>query len=489
MLSTLILTAAVAGPPIHAPLPPATAPYSDHEDDIRAAGDDVEALLELAERYRAADDAEGARKAWTRVLELDEDNGDAHRGLGHKEYDGRWFETYAELSAVRREEDRRMLEEHGKVRFGDGWVLVEELPFRRMGYVEVEGRWLHPAEAEELEREAELAAQGWQSQDGTWVPPDEFDRWKAGLWKVGDEWVEKEAANAHHAELDSMWEIAGEHFVARTTCDRDAASWVPWWADRTYSDLVRIFGVKPARKPRVVCVRSIDQYNVLAGGDPATGRAPAEGNGWSSVHYAFLADAWFDASVTPPRWRGCGACYYDVDDPALKPYGQHAVRHAAGQSFVEALDPSWDHVSRVATGATTFSSAEFWAEKELPLWLRYGACSYVERYFRDPDAEENPWWPRDWALDNVRAGGGLLPLEQVLDFRLDPNDPETSGRLIQQAGLLVSFVLDGECKPVIDAHRAFKAALRAGEGLDEAREDLEESLTTNEKRLRRYAGV
>ena len=482
MLTTLLLGATLAA------APPA---LDDHAAAIRAAGKDVPKLLELAEAYVTGEDADAARAAFARVIELDEDNEAARRGLGHKRYDDQWFETYAALSAHRRAEARHRLEAFGEVRFRDAWVPVAHVPFLRMGWVRADEVWRHPDDAAAAAEAAKLTEAGWQQQDGVWIHPDEFDKWRGGQWKVGDAWVDKDAANAHHAELDAMWEIPGEHFVGVTTCDRDTAAWVPWWADQTHADLVRLFGVAPTGKPRVICVRDIPQYNVFAGGDPATGRAPSEGNGWSSVHYAFLADALFDNDATPARWHGTGACYYDVNDPALKPYGQHAVRHAAGQAFVEALDPSWDHVSRVVAGETAFSSVAFWAEKRLPLWLRYGACAYVERYFEDRTVEAgapNRWWARDWALENLRATG-LPELEAVFGMTLDPNDAATSGQRIQEAGLLVSFVLDGGCAPVEEAHAAFQEAVRSGEGLDDAVADLETALRRNEKKLRLYAGL
>ena len=46
------------------------------------------------------------------------------------------------------------------------------------------------------------------------------------------------------------------------------------------------------------------------------------------------------------QFRGAGVCYWDTLTESLAPYGQHAVRHAAAQSYVEAIDPSWNAVSQ-----------------------------------------------------------------------------------------------------------------------------------------------
>lgn len=497
MIQTLLLTvipatAAPAALPASPVFPDARQDAGDHVAEIEAAGEDVPKLLELAEGYAAAGKDDAAKAAYRRVVELDGGNAQARKALGHHEYDGKWFESYAELSKYRRAEAKRMLEEHGMVRLDDEWVPQADVPFLRMGWIREGGLWMHPADAAKLAEEQKLKEAGWQQQDLTWVHPDEFDKWKAGLFKVGDEWLTKEAANAVHSSLDDMWEVPGERFIAVTTVDRDSAGWVYWWADQTYADLVRIFGKKPSTKPRVIAVNSRDQYNVFAGGDPGTNRPPAEATGYSSVHYAFFADALVDTESQPPRYLGTGACYWAPHDENLKNYGVHAVRHAAAQSYIEAIDPSWDYISSlVSGGGGAFSVADFWAEKKIPLWLRYGAASYVERYFKDPnvDATGNPWWARDWAFENLRQQGGPRPFADIFAFQLDPTDPAGGGKLISEAGLVVSFVLDGNCQPVVDAHQAFKAALKTGEGVAEAVTALQGAIVANERAFKMYSNM
>ena len=51
-----------------------------------------------------------------------------------------------------------MLEEEGKVRVGSEWVLVEEVPYRRMGWVKVAGTWMHPYDAAQAEKNAQMVA-------------------------------------------------------------------------------------------------------------------------------------------------------------------------------------------------------------------------------------------------------------------------------------------------------------------------------------------
>ena len=264
-----------------------------------------------------------------------------------------------------------------------------------------------------------------------------------------------------------------------------------WWADQTYADLLRAVGLLPdgAEPPTVVVLRNIPQYNAFAAGDPASQRPATEGSGTSSVYYAYTADSWVDPSTGD--FRGAGVCYWDAADPALAPFGQHAVRHAAAQAYLEAVDPSWDAVSALATSppGTPVDQGSFWGEKRLPAWFRFGVAAYADRYFEDREAAEgtDPWWARTWAISNLEAQGGLSDLEEVLAFELDPNEPERSSRLVSEAGLVLSFILDGDCRPVQEQHAAVKLALREDGDVAAAFEALEKALLKNEKKLRRYA--
>jgi len=479
------------------------APLRNAADDdpqalIAAAGRDTARLGALAEGWAAAGNAEAAQAAWRAVLAIDSGDEAAHRGLGHRFEDGRWFESYAALSAHRREEARARLVERGEVRLDASWVALADWPFLRMGWERHGLRWVHPLEARRLEREERLAAAGAQFQgDRTWVPAEEVGRWSEGLWRVGEDWLTKDAANARHASLDDPWVLPSAHFTLFTTLDRDSGEWVKRWADRVHDDLARLLGCAPADRPEVLVVDSIAAYNAVAGGDPATGRPAGEGTGWSSMHYAFFAESRFEPGATPAWWRGLGVAYWDVDDPGLAPYGQHAVRHAAAQSFLDAVDPSWEVIGAAVHDGIPFTPAAFWGQKKLPLWLRYGAAAYVERWFLDEEAED-PWWARRWAQANLAAAGGPRPVAELLRATPDGADPAAGARWVQETGALVSFLLDGgepELQRALVAYRAAFGAARDPEAardprrsdeLREAQHALEALLAQSDGPLREY---
>src|SRR5689334_10049461 len=142
----------------------------------------------------------------------------------------------------------------------------------------------------------------------------------------------------------------------------------------------------PKHKPYFVVLNSLAQYNQAAGGQPPVFQ---ESEGFSSLHGAYFADQTIDGSQKPPQYAGTGVSFWDRKDAKLKEWGPYWLRWAAGQSFVDAIDPSWSFIGDVilsaSGGGPRPEAPEFWNEKKIPRWLRYGAASYVERYMKSPD--------------------------------------------------------------------------------------------------------
>jgi hypothetical protein len=487
MIAILLLLAlpAPASTVLLAPLQQA-APAEDpaFEAKLTAAGKDVAKLLELANACTTANQAASARKAFAKVLELDPANEAAHKGLNHQLYEGKWFESFAELSKFKRDEDAAM-KAKGLARFKDQFVPVADVGFLKMGWVKgKDGHWqslLDVARAK-LAEEKQAAGCEFRVDDSSWVAPDEQDYWAKTLWKCGDEWVEMKVANAYHSEMNKWWQLTGEHFVVDSTCDWEYANRARWYADKAYPDLVRLFGLEPAGKPEFVVLNSLAQYNQASGGNPPL---IPESEGASSIYGAYFADANLDGSVTPAQYAGLGVSCWD-SDRKVAVWGPYWLRWAAAQSFVEAIDPSWN-----AVGDFVSSSAE----KKIPRWLRWGAAGYAERYLKNPEAAEgaDPWDIRKFAFTDLKQAGGLESLDDVFRFVIDLKDGDKSARLYHEAGLLVAFLLDGapKDKELADKHAAFKKALASGskDDVTAAVDGLQKALTKREKDIRAWAGL
>lgn len=472
-----------------------TVELDEVDDRIRAAGGDVGALLELAASFAEAGAPADAKRVYERVIELDADNETARAGLRHQRYDGRWFESYVALARYKREEAARM-KERGLVRFLEEWIPEADLPFRRMGWVKDEtGAWADPFEIERERQEAEWAAAGYlfRADDSTWVAPDEVDNWSALLWKCGDEWLDQEAADAFHGDPSRPWVLTGEHFVVMTTCPWGYGDAARWHAEQVHPHLARLFGVEPARRPTLLVLNSLDQYNAEAGG------SLIDSDGFSSLHGAYFCDAARDTSQGQERWVGMGVSYWQSDGQGVGSWGPYWVRWAAAQSYVDSIDRSWQAVGALLgpdddIDLATFGE-EFWAEKRVPRWLRYGAASYVERYRPNPGSAEDddPWSTRKFAFDELRKAGGLRDLEAALAFELTLDDVPGSTHMLYEVGLVVSYLLDGAPDDAELRGRLtdLQQALATGDrqAADEASRALEAALVAREAAIRAFAGL
>jgi hypothetical protein len=198
-----------------------------------------------------------------------------------------------------------------------------------------------------------------------------------------------------------------------------------------------------------------------------------------------------------------GVSYWANSDPTMEAWGPFWLRWAAAQSFVDAIDPSWTAVSgRIAGGEggdLQGYGVQFWSEKRIPRWLRYGAASYVERFLRNPEVPESggegadPWNLRSFAFEELKKNGGLRELPEVFAFQIGLDDMASSTQMYYEAGLLVSFLLDGaqDDDELRETHEAFKQALAAGgkEDIAAAAEKLEQALAKREQAIREYAGL
>jgi hypothetical protein len=464
---------------------------------IAAAGSDVAKLMELAKSFADGGKDDAAKKTYKKVIEIDPNHEAAHKALRHHTYGGKWFESYAELSKYRRDETAKM-KEKGLARWKEQWVAEDDVPFLNMGWVkDAGGKWSNPVEVARAKQVEEWKAAGYvyRADDSTWISPDEKAKADSGLCKCGDQWLDLAKANEYHAQIGQWWQIEGEHFVVWTTCEWDGGSAARGFADRIYPDLVRLFGLQPPKKPHFVVLNSLEQYNQAAGGQPPL---LPETEGISSLHGAYFADAFFDPTTQPPQFVGCGVTYWDRKDEKLRAWGPFWLRWAAAQSYVEGIDPSWlaigELIAAVSSGSQPAAST-FWSEKRIPRWLRYGAASYAERYLKNPDASDggNPWDLREFAFAELKKSGGMRKIEDVFAFTLDLNDIEGSSRLYHEAGLVVSFLLDGADgdKKLREKHQAFKAALKGSDAkeLAKAVEGLQKELEKNEKDIKKFAGL
>ena len=456
----------------------------DLDSFLGPVGDDAEALWELAESWLGTGQDAWGHVALSKLLRLDPDHAQAREAAGWFGADGQWFRTRTAHERFLRSQDPEIAAARGHVLHRGAWIHPDERVHANRGWTKDFGRglWLSGTERRRL-------LEGWCLQDLTWIEPEKAHRTDRREWLVGDEWVDLATAEAHHADLSDPWRIPAGPVILNTTLDRATAWRAAEHAGRAIEDLQLVFGAQPVLPIEVTVLRDEEQVDRLAFGSPDGSRPPTHVGRLHTIHSAFLAERWFRYAGGELEHAAQGVGLWDVTVPHGDAYGVHATRLATGLSYVDALDPSPKAVRRaLAKGVGTDFVDRHAREKKLPEWLRWGGAVYAERFFRDPDApaDGDPFWARAWSLENLAALGGLRELEHVLAFELDPDDREESRRLLLEVGLLVAFLVDGDCEAARDALAVFQRAMIAGDLHPNGVRALEQVLLTHEIELRAF---
>jgi hypothetical protein len=465
----------------------AAAPDADFDERFAAAGEDADRLWELDQWCRANQREARADGVLRKLLRFAPQHEEARKALGYVRSGEQWWESQRALDSFLHSQEEAVAKAMGHVKHQGLWMHPDERAEVDKGLVkdQATGQWLSAADRKRL-------TEGWVRQDLEWIPPTEAARVDEGSWLVDGEWMDLVSANRRHSSIGSMWRIPSRELLVYSTADRDVALRAMQEMSRALEDLRRVFGAEPVLPISVAVMRDEEQYDRMAFGDPDGRRPPTHVARLQIIHSAYFAESWFRRVERRFEFQGMGVCYWDADAPSGDLYGVHAARLAVGLSYVEALDPSPKTVRKaLSQGPPPNYYASYVAEKKLPAWLRYGGAVYAERYFRDTSvpADGDPWWARKWSIDNLRQRGGMRALSEILAFPIDPDKRDDSLKLLIECGLLVAFLVDGECAPVLEEHARFKQALALGRLHPNGIEALEQSLLDHEAEIRTFAGL
>jgi hypothetical protein len=454
-------------------------------EGLSQAGRDSQKLWEVYEWCTKSGREAAAPYVLRSLLRSAPDDSRARTALGHVRGKDAWFPSKEALERFERSQNPDVAKALNYTLVKGVWMPPEEATFLTKGATkdEVSGLWNSIDDRRKLDA-------GWVRQDLEWIPPAEAKKVDLGLWKVQGEWVDAKTADRRRARIDDMWILPGFQVVLHTTVDRAVALRAQREMERACDDMRRVFGAEPRLPIQVTLLRDEEQYDRFAFGDPDGRRRGTHAARLHSVHTAFFAESWLERVDGELAFRGMGVGYWDPDIPNGSKYGVHSARLAAGLSYVDAIDPSTKAVRRALSKGTGGDyAAAYEAEKRLPAWLRFGAAVYAERYFKDTHVESggDVWWARKWSLENLKSRGGLRPLDEVVAFRLDPDQRDDSLKLLIEAGLLVSFAVDGECAPVSAALAELQRAFSTGRFRPSLVTGLIDAIRANESQLRTFA--
>jgi len=466
---------------------------AEYERQRKLVDKDADKLWDLYDWCQQKKLDKQGKSCLRRIVQLKPDDEKAHKLLGEVSYEGKWYpsekkvEEYKKQVADKAAKDaEKAAKDKGLVKYKGEWVTPEDLTYLQRGMVKNDkGDWIDPEEQKKL-------AEGWVKQDLEWIPPQEKENIAKGLWKCGDKWLELGPANEYHSEFFEWWKIPHEKkYVLFTTCARKVAALIDANIANAYDDLLKCYGCAPPAPPAVIILQNQAQYEAFAAGDQEEGRPPAESTGLSSTHYAFFADTCVNRATGEfAQW---GVSYWDASTEAGPKWAIHSTRNALGQSFAEALDPSTKTMEKV-TEEQRFDAKAFWEEKKIPLWFRFGAACYVERYFTDHDVKAggNSRWSIEWSLQNLLTRGGMLPIAKVLEYEPTVEKAEDTQVWYNRIGLVMYFMVEGKCAPVTEKLVAFQAALKSGKdpkALTAAAKALAAELGRHDTDLRKFAAL
>ena len=465
----------------------------DFSADVATANGDVTELWTLYRRYADEGQTASAEAVLSNLLREEPNHKSSRDVLGHVWHGDRWFTSQAALDHFLWTQDEAIAKSKGHVQHKGVWMHPDErATANKVRTKDPEtGQWLTRKEQKRL-------ADGWVRQDLNWVPPELALKVDAGLWLVDGEWLSLAEANRRHARMDHMWVIPGAEVWVHASTDRGVALLAQQHMTRALWDMRRVFGVEPVLPLEVALLRDQEQYDRLAFG-AVDGRRPAFHAGRTQViHHGYFAESRFLRDGRRRVFAGLGVGYWEAQSQYGSLYGVHSARLAAGLAYVEGIDPSPKAIRTAVSSKRVDSDyyENYQSEKNLPAWLRIGGAVFAERYFFDKsidttvagDPAPDPFWARTWSLKNLADRGKMRSLDEVFAFKLDPLDPFDGQTLLIEAGLLVSFMLDGNCEPVKEAHSAFRQALAAGRMKPSHITALTQSIRANEQALRTYAG-
>ncbi len=277
------------------------------------------------------------------------------------------------------------------------------------------------------------------SRTGELIAVEDLEKAEQGQFPIFGKWVDEEEANRRHASVENPWILrTGGWILIGTdpiaTLEQESVAQFDELAQR----LQPLFGehkIDPTRPPAIFIVRDTDKYKQIGG----------EIGGAESAHGAFLSSQPLNLPDSPPR-----IAVANFGDKTWKDY---FLRHAVGLALMH-----------------SHTAEEF---NKLPSWFRSAPGCYLERFFESSHAK--------FLGKQHQDKGGVGKIAKWYKQFAIGNSP-SNDYMIYQAGLLLSFCMDGEDEEVKAAFQQVSDALSTGK-LRLAVKKLEKVLGKHQKQL------
>ncbi len=360
----------------------------------------------------------------------------------------------------------------GNVLYLNNWMSRPEM-YKSMAYVEEDGVWIPKDERDdaregifhhmgELVTRDEMAAfqagKVRHSVTGEFI--GERDRAKAaGEFPLGEgEWGTLEEADQYHSTMEHPWVVRSVHTTMVATMPLEQIQNGQGWVDAGYELVYSLFNVAPNPTNRPVVVLSYNTDQHIEFGDAFGGA--------DSAHGAFIAEDVMEVPGIPSFVQPAFVNYAEGDDgeEAWRPYH---LRHGGGIAYIEAIRRQNDAI--------------------MPEWFIRGLGSYAGRH---ATLNLSGWLGQTDVQVSGGVNDGLRSWFQ--SFTLAGIGRNAIDHNIYQAGLMVRFALapedEGGDSRVSDNWQAVVEVIQEADSRATARtiDKLEKSYYSKQEEIRSY---
>ncbi len=338
--------------------------YEEYESRVkRLRDDDAEGWFELGTWCKEAGLAVESVEALNKVIEMDSEHAGAREALGYVNRDGRWL-TPAEAEAV----DREAAEAGGRSSSNRAAGLSLDGGFLEdAGFIRFRDQWVTLKEKERLQS-------GMVSCMGRFVSARECEKIRAGEVKVDGEWMPSERADAVHNTWDRAWEVKTMHYDIKSDWPRARIDSMTRLLEANFREYARLIGGPPKKRLKVYAFRQRPDYlDFLAA---------------NKLGKFEKSDAFFDARTG-------------------------LVVAWSGESF--------ELVERIIGGVASWQYFKFSYDSAMPGWLSEGISIYFRRFGFDGDGKYVRAKPDRARLETIlraRETDNLVPLSDLIRLEI-----------------------------------------------------------------------
>jgi hypothetical protein len=414
-----------------------------------AAKQDTDALFQVGKWAEDKGLSAESKRIYLVILKLKPANEAANKALGNELFEGKWL-AGKDAAIARKKALEAEFKAKGMVEVGGVYVGKDEVADAKRGVFHFEGNLVT---REELQ--AFGAGKVRHPVTGMIIEPKFLEEAKARKFPIGTEgrWADEKDADAFHNQLEKPWFVRSRYCTLIGTFPVSKMEELKAIADSGVERAWLLMGKQlphPANRPVILIAATDDEFKEYGTkfGDE------------TSAFGAFLAGD----SERQVKFK---LEYQGETRPAIcnllhKAWGPYYLRHAAGLAYASGL----------AEDAGT----------ELPLWLLHAFGGYASRFDSSNDAGS--------FAEQHLAKGGVKDLKAWLNsFALNGEmEPKELDYNVFQAGLLLSFIADGDEPKLKEAMKEVSDAITSGKTkvFEKSLEKLQAALIAKEVELRAY---